>query len=296
MQYEPPLSTSWQDIPIIGPWAGKAGRIQLIVSNPCNSDPYIMVQGFFAALPMLIWTVAGPDCIDLKSGDVGGGHGKRRRKGRLKGGHHSFGIPTRPGWGYRLFRLASIAQGGAFWFTVVDATLDFILNWSTFMNYYGGCTKPNTGYGHLGIEGESFQFGEGIWFPLNFNKASSHIFVAGGNSIVYPKGFKVSPSFSINAKRVPPWPEPSNVETCLRHNPSGLSVLCANADKNDPGTGYSAVANGGFNPLFSSGGGFSAYYRSNAPFDAEGSTFDLDGESTPGMEPDPCGANPNPFA
>lgn len=134
-------------IPVIGNKLYRVGQVQQIISQPCAPSPNIMVYAAFANLPMLIWSFVKPDPVDLVSDRFGMRH-KRKRRNIFNVGDIDIGPPGDGKGGLRWVSFAGqkIAQRVGFYFCVLDATTDFLLNWVSMAYRFSGCEEPLSGY------------------------------------------------------------------------------------------------------------------------------------------------------
>lgn len=146
--FEPiiPKLPSFYRVPVFGQWARRIGQVEQILATPCTDDPLLWIEGFFFNVPKLLWSFVSPDLNDSYFNRAGRKHGGKRgftfnMEGFIEGEATDVELP---GWGKFLFRLGALAQRVGFWFMVVDATSDFLLNWVSTVYQWAGC-KATTG-------------------------------------------------------------------------------------------------------------------------------------------------------
>lgn len=161
--------TPGQKLPIIGPWIGRVGRVYRIWSEPCNPSPWIMIEAAFISAPRLLWSLYGPDFIDYKYDQITKNFRTHGRRGKMKIWDVSYPAYDPPrGFGQVLFRGAEIAQKVGWYFIVIDATTEFVVNWSTLVYQLEGCHAPGILWCNLNgpevlkvsIDGHSYTYGD----------------------------------------------------------------------------------------------------------------------------------------
>lgn len=141
-----PFSIDPRRIPVVGHDIYQVGQIYQILSQPCDIDPIIAVQGFFTYLPTLIWQLVEPDPVDFYL-ERGGRRHKRKRykKGKLSPADW-YQVPEKGGLSWAVFRAGQVAQRAGWYFLVADATTDFVLNWVSLTYSFSGCSNPFATY------------------------------------------------------------------------------------------------------------------------------------------------------
>jgi hypothetical protein len=78
----------WQDPirenPQYKKWTWKIGKIQDIMSTPCNPSYEIWFYAFWHDFPKLVFSLTKPDTVDTYITRFGAGHKKNRKKRRIK--------------------------------------------------------------------------------------------------------------------------------------------------------------------------------------------------------------------
>lgn len=129
-------------IPIIGNDIYQVGQVIDLVDGTCQPDPYISVYAFFANVPRLVWSLVKPDPVDFLTEKFGTGH-KRKRKRKFRVG--KVDLPTSftgKGLGWATWRGLQLTQRIGWYFLVIDATTDFLVNWTSMAYLYSGCPVP----------------------------------------------------------------------------------------------------------------------------------------------------------
>lgn len=141
-----------EGVPIIGEWIANVGMAVEVWNTPCdNLGAWVVVEGFFYELPVLLWSLFKPDPLDAAYDRFAplqprGGH--RKNKPRRRG--FSF---TPNGWipgelekigryWRAWFWLGNLAQRIGWYFIIADATSKFLVRWSTTSMQWAGCLEP----------------------------------------------------------------------------------------------------------------------------------------------------------
>lgn len=194
-----------RDIPVIGPWIGRTGRIQRIWSNPCAIEPQIYVQAFFTGIPYLLWSIYKPTPQDaiVKRGGVG--HKKRRihwlkfteaMPGMIVDGR---GIPI---W---FWSAQALKERIGWYFLLIDAAFDGVYYWSSLAYQWSGCPVP--GNPHCSGYIEDRLIGPGAytvpWGPWATIENSGGCFIADAGA-GFPKDSNVSVRYTIESEPYQP--------------------------------------------------------------------------------------------
>lgn len=136
----------YRRIPIIGDDIYQVGQVYSILDQSCMPEPVLIVKGFFAYAPTLVWALAKPEPLDLAFNRGRRGH-KRIRKRRLKiMDLDQLPVPDKPGVNKVLFNIAKAGEKIGWYFLVIDATTDFAVNWSSMAYQFSGCETPDPMY------------------------------------------------------------------------------------------------------------------------------------------------------
>lgn len=191
-------------VPIIGPWARRIGQIEDIMSEDCSTTPEMWIEGFFVNIPKLIYTFVEPDCLDIVFARLGNPHHKRRKlrftfEGILEAEENN--IPV-PGYGKWLFRLAKLTQRFGFWMMVIDASLEFGVNWTSTVYQYAGCRIPGSRW--MKCDTHSIQMNP-FFNPQRFLwganlEGDGQLLAPGGTGVTEYNGMNVGISISIKTK------------------------------------------------------------------------------------------------
>ena len=263
-QTTPSLNIDWYDVPVIGEWVGKVGRVKRMVAQPCDPGAYIAVLAMWHALPGMIWSLVGPDCIDLVDDRRGRPH-RRRRGIRWSDGHYIRGEPPISGFGWRIFRLGDLVQKVGWYWGLVDATADFAVNWMSLGMIFTGCKGAGNPYAHL----QSFSPGQallftGAWVPLTWPVVDDHIFIAGGAAVGIPHGYTYASLINADIHQFPGIDPPSSFEVRIRDLASDSTIW---EGKGDPIDDQGGLGVGGYadRHLLNPATTLQSEYRSETP-------------------------------
>lgn len=145
-----PFYNPVKKVPLIGKWYGRIGRVHQIWSQPCSPTPWIMVKAAVVSAPRLAWSLVKPDFLDLKYDALTKNRRRHGRRGRMK--IHVIDQPVyapKRGLERMLFSSAEFAQRVGWYLSVIDATTEFVVNWSTLTYQYAGCEAPGLYYAYL---------------------------------------------------------------------------------------------------------------------------------------------------
>lgn len=250
--------------PIIGPWLGRLGKVNRILSFPCHPTPEIWVQAAFYATAHAFMQVFSPSCLDYAmsrfkpgSGGLGSRHrpSGQNRKPKFKLDPYKIfpfnQLPVGNGVGLAALRAAELIRFFNFWLTVVDATTEGLVNWTSLAYQWQGCLQP----GGRGAQGNVvipqvilFQH---AWLPVLINWTQHNNVTVGPNSIIVPRGKAVNISWSASATE----PTESWPKTEYRFRLSGTAgEMQQDGIPSDMGSGTGQ----GMNNLYLNDNGFAA--------------------------------------
>lgn len=164
------------------------------------------VYGFFTHAPRLAWALAAPDCQDLVFARAGlRHHRKRRLRLDINALVEAELMDIRvPGYGQWLFKLAGFAQRAGWYFLVIDATTDFLVNWTSTVYQYAGCQVGNARWmkafsdGQIAVPTPAPQrvlFGAVV-------EGDGHLLEPGGTGVLQPAGMPAVVSYEL---KIAPW-------------------------------------------------------------------------------------------
>lgn len=284
-----PFTTFEPITPQIVDWPSKIGRLVALSATPCSPTPQIVAYGFFVSLPILVITLFKPDAQDSWLHRFGRPH-KRRRKWGIK--HGTIIFPQEPipkGWATATWLLGEWAQRLGWYFLVVDATTDFLINWTSLIYAYSGCPSQGMPYLHQQNAGVVYG-GETHWRPfVNFAFAGGQEIISHGQGIVAPAKSNVIVNLSAVCD---PFPTPSSplpgFQTRVIDKASGYVVAQSKPSRNVGGRAY-AQATGTFaNPFaIPHGLDYEILCDGQGAGNFDPSTADSWAYGSVGIEPDP---------
>lgn len=234
-QIIPDFTPKTSDIPIIGPWMGKIGRLQQIQAIPCNPTPKIMAYAFWQQLPFLIYTLTVPDCEDIIQGAIGGFRHKHRRGLHIKDGHVVPGHPPEPGIGWRAFDLWELSDKVGFWMMIIDASLDLEINWMSTAYQYSGCGVASPSFAQWEAPAGSDVVGGGLdWHPFPMVLTQQASLIADQTTFAIPPRSNYSYATNIRCVPGPFQPATTSIGIRLTDN-NGLVVGSATGDPDGNG-------------------------------------------------------------
>lgn len=150
-------SVALRNLPLIGSQVSKIGAVYDIVATPCDTEPLIWVLAFWHELPQMVWSIVKPDWNDAII-DRFGRHHHRRRRQRF----HVDDI-MKPKFQIPKGTLSWVAFGGVellerigWYFCLIDATTDFLVNWTSLVYQYSGCETPGNPFNDKYLDGQPF--------------------------------------------------------------------------------------------------------------------------------------------
>jgi hypothetical protein len=201
----------FRNIPILGGHISKLGQVQDLVYSSCSPTASLWVQGFFHAVPMLLWAINKPEPIDIDMVRRGRSH---KRKRRFKLSITQIMQPTLTIRGLPAtvrFAFNTYEQIG--WYLLLaDATTDFLVNWTSMTYRWAGCKVPEQPFAICRQNTIVVPSGEPSWLNYNNNSGNNKGIHAGLNGLtisenitasiqveVYPNRFWDENGFRINS-------------------------------------------------------------------------------------------------
>lgn len=191
---------NFYDIPFIGPWPLKVGKILDIMATPCDPSAEIWVKAFWHDIPFLVWAIIKPDPTDLVLNRFKvGHHRKRKRRFFVKDVFQpKFPVP-KGAIGTAVFPAIQVAERVGWYLLIVDASLDFVINWTSTAYTWEGCAVPDAAWAKGRATGGTiilppFDFGP---VPC-FTDRDSHIFGSFAGVLDTVVNYDVSYNLSLN--------------------------------------------------------------------------------------------------
>lgn len=195
-QIEPALDYNFRNTGIYKQYRFKVGALQRLAVSSCNPDAHMAALAAWHAAPFLVWSLFGPDCIDLVAERAGGGHRRRRvlgfkDAGIIPGNYDGTGL------GWATFKLGGLAQRAGWYFAIIDAGSDFLVHWMSLAMVYDGCAGEGTPYANCtcNAPGQNLIF-PGLWLPLSWTEFFFEGMVASGSTVVVPANTSFSGTIS----------------------------------------------------------------------------------------------------
>lgn len=149
-----------RQIPLIGSTAYHAGQLYQIMTTPCATDLTIWVEGFFAYAPTLIWAIIEPQPDDVLVGGIRTGlnagqlaTGRRhsvKRRGRVRMVEVNQKQPVElPGVVKAAWKFIEWERRIGWYLLIADATVDFLLNWTSMVYALSACPVEGQPYQEL---------------------------------------------------------------------------------------------------------------------------------------------------
>lgn len=164
------------DIPIIGDQLAKINHAIDLWANPCMPNAEIWIYGLFHSVPTLAISLLKPEIIDLNIEH----RGRKPRKGKklrfipdILFRDALVEIPV-PKW--HVFQVYEFSQRIGWYFLVLDATTDFVINWQTMAYQWQGCQEVNPPpyfIAEIPAASSMTGFTDG-WFPLPWGFTTQH--------------------------------------------------------------------------------------------------------------------------
>lgn len=140
---------SVRQVPLIGDTIYHAGQLYDLWATPCATTLRVEVEAFFAYAPTLIWAIVEPGEREIITERLGRSH-RRKRKGRFKVYDYDMKLPVPSKGIYRIgWTIADAVNRVGFYLLIADATIDFLINWTSMVYVMSGCDVPNTPYAEI---------------------------------------------------------------------------------------------------------------------------------------------------
>lgn len=144
------------NIPVIGKWIGRIGRVIDIASTPCSPSAEMWVLAAWVGLPIMLLSAVKPSPTDFLFQRLGRGPGRHGAMGTSggKGMKFKFDVwaiiegegPSTEGVYWAVFKLGSWATRTLWYFAVADEITQGVLSWTSAAYQYQGCISPGTSF------------------------------------------------------------------------------------------------------------------------------------------------------
>lgn len=190
---------NFYDVPFIGPWPSKIGHIQKLWATPCSPSPTIWVKAFWHDLPWLVWSFVKPEAVDLTLNRFREGHHSKKRRRFPVMHRQGPDIPVPKGAaGWAAFTVSQAAQRVGFYLLVVDATLDFAINWQSTAYMWEGCAVEDAFWANGRCTTGPIILPEGEFGPIGiWDHRDHHGFFADVNTVDSLAGYDSQVTASI---------------------------------------------------------------------------------------------------
>lgn len=160
------------EIPVIGRWTAKIGKAYQIWGMPCSITPRAWVLATWYAVPKMLISPFCPSATDYLIRRTGQAHSARTKfKWDVWDIHEANGLGPLQYDGELAWASFDLSRWGAqiLWYAAwADAISDGVLNWTTLLHQYSGCTTPGNAV-FEGLAGPTNSVGQGICGPAFFN-------------------------------------------------------------------------------------------------------------------------------
>jgi hypothetical protein len=182
----------------LGPWKPKLTKIYNMWTQPCDVNPIIWMTAYFAASPVIAYSVLTPDCLDIAGERMRVGH-RKQRKGSIRMADYANPINV-PGQGYMqvAFKFYSAAQRIGWYLTIIDATLEWVVVGTSLAYQWTGCQDPESPRATLDMQNAVLFLLPASTFFINTWRIVSYAHLSPGpGGIPVPKGYAVSCGFTL---------------------------------------------------------------------------------------------------
>lgn len=196
---------NFYDVPFIGPWPAKFGKIIELWDTACSPSPELWVQAFWHEIPFLVWAILKPDPIDLVTDRFKvQHHRKRKRKFKvIDAWQPKFPVPKGKITN-AVFDMIQAQQRIGWYLLIVDASLDFTINWMSAAYNWNGCAVPDAKWARGRAENTTHILPAADNFPLPiWEDRSQNGFFADINTMDSPVGYDVTCNVSLSYQTTP---------------------------------------------------------------------------------------------
>lgn len=200
----------FNNIPVIGDWLGRVGRVLQIASNPCAPTPTIWITAFFAGIPTMMWFFAKPSPTDYLAERLGSGRKKKKWKITVQA---TEALGRAGGGGALMTKAFTALRAAGYYFTVADMLTAGAVNWVSTAYRWSGCTTQgqNSAWAFATAIPDSVELpGPGSSIFTFWENGTGHLMVAGAGGVAVPGGMIGSVGYSLTADQYhPDFPIPS---------------------------------------------------------------------------------------
>lgn len=230
---------NYWDIPFVGTWPLKIGKIIELTATPCTPSPQIWAKAFWHDIPWLVWAVIKPDPVDLVLERFGTRHKFKRRRRFQIVEKVLPQIPVPKGAiGRAVFPVIQAQQKLGWYLLIVDATLDFAINWTSTAYQWEGCAVPDAYWCNGRAVSKTTIIPKDIEVELPiWDDRNQHGFFATISSMETDPGYDVSCNATLQYRTLPPDdPHHFNAPLRLVDTKQGIDYGIATPHENGDGS------------------------------------------------------------
>lgn len=278
-----------RQLPVVGPWASRIGRVIDIWGMPCNPTTEIWVLAAWHTIPMCALALIKPSALEYINSRLGSPHRRKRPQFRLSSlpliEGHGAPVPGEYTWvRFGINKALVVFQ----YIQFIDVTTRGLVQWSSMAYSWSGCQVPGAGGGFMNADGPNVQLGSTSNTQLNFATTTTYQQNCIGAAFNWAcaANQQWSASYSISWEQIEGFPPPSPQFTLV--DKATNQPVGENFDPKASGGGY---YNQGFyrhDNSFPSPKGFAVLYKSDFSFRITSASFSVSGSANNDfMKPDP---------
>ena len=278
-----------RDLPLVGRWATRLGRVVDIWGMPCNPTPEIWVTAAWRTIPRMLIMLIKPSAAETINSRFGRRHGRTPRF-KLSSNVEVPGFgAVRPGtFTSVLFKLSQKGLVFLQYVQFIDVATEGLVQWSSMTYQYAGCLVPGGGGGQQQSTGSAVMLGSLSGSTITLATTVSHAQHCVGFAFTWAceASKSWSASYSINWKPLPEFPLASpqfELQDGAGNAIGEGSQGAPNPDGSIDAVGFFRVGAFGIGPK-----NFVVVYRSNFSFEITSASFSVAGGPTRDfLKPDP---------
>lgn len=185
---------NFADVPFIGPWPGKFGKIIELWDTACSPSPELWVRAFWHGAPFLVWSLIKPEPLDLVIDRFKVQHHRKRKRRFRVDDVFQPKWPVPPGKATAaVFDMIQAQQKIGWYMLIVDASLDFTINWMSAAYVWEGCAVPDAKWARGRADNTTHIMPAGEIGPIGiWSDRSQNGFFADVNTMDSPVNFDVT--------------------------------------------------------------------------------------------------------
>lgn len=277
------------ELPLVGKWATRLGRVVDIWGMPCNPTPDIWVTAAWRTIPRMLIMTIKPSAAENIHSRFGKPHG-RTPKWKLSSNAEVKGIakPTPGTFSSALFKLSGKGLVFLQYVQFIDIATAGLLQWSSLTYTYAGCAIPGGGGGEQSSTEPNVQLGSLSGSILTMATNVSHQEFCAGFAFAWACSAEKawSASYGVNWEPVEAFPN-NSVTFELQDGAGNVVGEGFTSPRNEDGTydsaGFFRVGSFGIGPK-----NFVVVYRADFTFKINSAHFSVAGSMGADMlKPDP---------